>query len=215
VTVATKTDSVDGGSASPSTRRASDVVDAAAAVTADTLPERFARGEAAAFDELVRRYHPAVARLARRLLGWSSDAEDVVQEVFLAALKNATRYRKQSTLETWLTTITLNKCRSHRRGLLSRLRLLAGLGARPVDPSPPADVPAAEADSFRRVQAALQRLSPREREVIVLHYLEQKSAAEIATLLGVRRGAAEVRLSRARTRLREIVGVDVVAAEAR
>jgi RNA polymerase sigma-70 factor (ECF subfamily) len=203
VTVATKTDSVDRGSASPSTRRAP-----AIAVDADdTLPDRFARGEPAAFDELVRRYHGAVSRLARRLLGWSSDAQDVVQEVFLAALKNATRYRCESTLETWLTTITLNKCRSHRRGLLSHLRLLAGLAARPANPSPPADVPAAEADSFRRVQAALQRLSPREREIIVLHYLEQNTPDEIATLLGIRRGAAEVRLSRARARLRDIIGV--------
>jgi RNA polymerase sigma-70 factor (ECF subfamily) len=106
-----------------------------------------------------------------------------------------------------LTTITLNKCRSHRRGLLCRLRLLAGLAARPADPSPPADLRAAEADSFRRVQSALQRLSPREREVIVLHYLEQKSPDQIATLLRIRRGAAEVRLSRARARLRDIIGV--------
>ena len=213
MTVATETASVDGGSASPSTRRAPDMV-GAAVETDDTLPERFARGEPAAFDEVVRRYHPVVARLARRLLGWTADAEDVVQEVFLAALKNANGYRRGSTLETWLTTITLNKCRSHRRGLLSRLRLLAGLGAQPADPSPPADVPVAEKDSFRRVQSGLQRLSPREREVIVLHYLEQKSPDEIATLLGVRRGAVEVRLSRARARLRAIMGVDVAAAEA-
>ena len=75
------------------------------AQAAETLAERFARGEAAAFDEVVRRYHPAVSRLARRLLGWSADAEDVVQEVFLAALKNARRFRRGASLSTWLSLV--------------------------------------------------------------------------------------------------------------
>lgn len=203
MTVATKTDSVDDGPASAPARRPAVTTDAD-----DTLADRFAQGDPAAFDEVVRRFHPTVSRLAYRLLGWSSDAEDVVQEVFLAALKNATRFRRGASLATWLTTITLNKCRSHRRSIRSRLRLLAGFGRQRLEPAPAADVPAAEADNFARVRAALNRLSPREREVIVLHYLEHNSPEEIAMLLGIRRGAAEVRLSRARARLRQILGVD-------
>jgi RNA polymerase sigma-70 factor (ECF subfamily) len=197
---------VDGGCASPRGRR--DVV-----ADEPELAERFARGEAAALDEVVARYQPAVARLARRLLGWSAgaDAEDIVQEVFVAALKGATRFRRGASLGTWLTTITLNKCRSHRRGLLARLRLMAGLGRRPGERvAAAADVAAGERDGFVRVQSAMQGLSAREREVIVLHYLEEKPAAQIAELLGIRTGAAEVRLSRARARLREILGVEPV-----
>src|SRR5258706_13850898 len=119
--VQTKTDSVDDGPAPAGARR-----DAA-----DSLADRFACGDPAAFDEVVHRDQETVARLAHRLLGWSPEVEDVVQEVFLAALKNATRFRRGSSLTTWLTTITLNKCRSQRRGFLVRLRLLTGLGARP------------------------------------------------------------------------------------
>ena len=53
------------------------------------LVERFVRGEADAFDELVELYREQVTRLAYRLLGWSADAEDVVQEVFLAAVRRS------------------------------------------------------------------------------------------------------------------------------
>lgn len=172
------------------------------------LAARFASGAPGAFEAVVERYHEKVHRLAYRLLGWAGDADDVVQEVFLAALKNARRFRGDADLGTWLTTITLNKCRGHRRGLLARLRLLARLGSSGQRPeSPPADAPAAAADAFERVQSALIQLSPREREVIVLHYLEQTSVEQMAAMLRLKRGAVEVRLHRARAKLRTVLGV--------
>jgi len=172
------------------------------------LAARFAGGAPGALEAVVDRYHDKVHRLAYRLLGWAGDADDVVQEVFLAALKNARRFRGDADLGTWLTTITLNKCRGHRRGLLARLRLLARLGSSGQRPeSPPADAPAAAADAFERVQSALIQLSPREREVIVLHYLEQTSVEQMAAMLRLKRGAVEVRLHRARAKLRTVLGV--------
>jgi RNA polymerase sigma-70 factor (ECF subfamily) len=194
--VATNIDSVDGRPAAETHQQ----FDA-------SLADRFTRGDPTAFDAVVGRHQDMVTRLARRLLGWSNDVEDVVQEVFLSALQNASGFRRSASLATWLTTITLNKCRNHRRGLLARLRFLTGFGARPPGEEPPPDVPAADAESFSRVRAALRGLSAREREVIVLHYLEEKSADEIASLLGASRGAVDVRLHRARGRLRQLLGV--------
>jgi RNA polymerase sigma-70 factor (ECF subfamily) len=175
-----------------------------------TLAARFARGEPGAFEAVVDRFHPRVHRLAYRLLGWSADdADDVAQEVFLAALRNARKFRGQSSLGTWLTTITINHCRTHRRGLLARLRLATRFAstAPPRPEAPPADAPAADADAFAHVQSALRHLSPPDREIIVLHYLEQNSADQLAALLGLTRGAVDVRLHRARKRLREVLGV--------
>jgi RNA polymerase sigma-70 factor (ECF subfamily) len=175
------------------------------------LAERFARAEAGAFEEVVERYQAMVARLAYRLLGWSGEAEDVVQDVFLAALKNASGFRRGAMLSTWLTTITLNKCRSHRRGVLARLRMLAGLGRGPKqETGAAADVGLAEKEEFSRVQEAMRQLSARDREVVVLHYLEGNSVEEMAGLLGVTRGAVEVRLHRARGRLRKLLGAEEV-----
>ena len=109
-----------------------------------------------------RRYSRYVAAVALRLLGRDDEVDDVVQEVFLAALKNARRFRGDADLGSWLTTITLNKCRGHRRGLFTRLRLVARLGASGgKQESPPADVSATDADAFERVRAGLNRLSPR------------------------------------------------------
>jgi RNA polymerase sigma-70 factor (ECF subfamily) len=172
------------------------------------LAERFTRGEPDAFEAVVERYHARVHRLAYRLLGWSGDADDVVQEVLLAALANATRFRRQADLGTWLTTITLNKCRTHRRGIVARLRTLAGWGAsRPERTAPAADAQPSTDDTFDRVRSALQQLRPREREVIVLHYLEETPVDQMASLLGLTRGAVEVRLHRARAKLRAVLGV--------
>jgi RNA polymerase sigma factor (sigma-70 family) len=194
-------DSVDRRPTVAAQRRESGAADVA-------LAARFVRGERGAFEAVVERYQPHVHRLAYRLLGWAGDADDVVQDVFLSALKHAGRFRGDADLGTWLTTITLNKCRGHRRGLLARWRLLARFGSSggPRE-APPADVPAAEADAFERVRSALARLSPREREVIVLHYLEQTPVERMAVMLGATRGAVEVRLHRARAKLRAVLGV--------
>src|SRR5256885_260053 len=84
-----------------------------------SLPERFARGESAAFEEVVALYQSRVSRTVFRLTGWGqrSDVEDIVQEVFLAALNHSRRFRGAASLSTWLTAIAVNKCRSHRRRL--------------------------------------------------------------------------------------------------
>ena len=137
-----------------------------------TLESRFARGEAAAFDQLVDVYRPRVARLAYRLLGWRGDVDDIVQEVFLAALKHLGRYRGQASLNTWLTTITINACRSHRRWRMVRWRFFqkARSSASPVAAS--ADREAIDGETFARVRDAVQKLPAADREMIVLRYLE-------------------------------------------
>src|SRR5881409_3425290 len=89
-----------------------------------SLAQRFAEGDAAAFEAVVALHRPRITRLVYRLLGWPNDVDDMVQEVFLAALTQCRRFRGQSALATWLTVIALNKCRTHRRSLLSRWRTL-------------------------------------------------------------------------------------------
>lgn len=93
------------------------------------LVERFIRGDESAFDEIVTAYQGRVAGLAYRLLGWPGDVEDVVQEVFLAVFKNLGKFRGDCGLETWLTTITVNKCRSWRRKHLLKRKLLKIVGS--------------------------------------------------------------------------------------
>jgi RNA polymerase sigma-70 factor (ECF subfamily) len=77
------------------------------------LIERVRAGHSDCFAELVRRYQPALARVARSRLGRADWAEDVVQETFLSAFKSCVSYDSRYSFRTWLWTILLNQCRAH------------------------------------------------------------------------------------------------------
>ncbi len=166
----------------------------------DRLTTGLVAGDAAIFDQLVWRHQDRVARLARRLLAWPADVDDVVQEVFLAVWVHRERFRGRSSLSTWLTTITVNKCRNHERNRLLRLRLIRQPAVveagRPTNRPPPLDTGA-----FARVQDGIRALPRRYREVVVLRYLEEMPVRDIGEVLGISEGAAHVRLSRAKDRL--------------
>ena len=170
------------------------------------LVERFRAGEAGAFDAIVARHRPRVTRLSHRLLGWGggADVEDVVQDVFLAAFESLHRFRGQSALATWLTSVTLNRCRRHRRGWAARWRRLRRFAGR-SEAIEPADRPAERDDVVERVRAAVRQLSPADREVVVLYHLQGHAVAEVCELLGATKGAVEVRLHRARRRLKDML----------
>lgn len=74
---------------------------------------RVKRGETDCFAELVRRYQPALVRVAASRLGRADWAEDVVQETFLAAFKSCASYDPRFGFRTWLWTILLNQCHGH------------------------------------------------------------------------------------------------------
>ncbi|MFQ5491247.1 MAG: RNA polymerase sigma factor [Phycisphaerae bacterium] len=170
------------------------------------LAEGLARGDRGAFERLVTQHHDQVAGLAYRLLGWSDEVHDVVQDVFLSALANARHFRGQSEVGTWLTTITLNTCRKRWRRALIRRKLLPGLRLlRASGTAHRSDRKAMSTEVDGTVQDAVRALPMGLREVIVLHYLEQKPVEQVATLLGIKRNAVEVRLVRARDRLRNLL----------
>lgn len=160
------------------------------------LAARCVRGEVGAFGELVAVHQQRIAALAYRLLGWRGDVEDVVQDVFLAALCKLPEFRGECRMSTWLYRITVNRCRRRPR-VLGRLRPRA-LGPHAAA-SPTQD--AQQRETHAEVREAVRRLRPREREVVVLRYLEELPIDQIGQVLNLSRNAVEVRLSRARQRL--------------
>ena len=162
----------------------------------------------AVFDRLVETHQAKVARLACRLLGWPADVDDVVQEVFLAAWKGLPRFRGQSELGTWLMRITVNKCRTHRRKEMLRLRWLWPSGQEEAAGSDPADRATLDRETQAEVRRGVRRLPARYCEVVVLRYLEEMPVERIAQILGLTRNTVEVRLHRARERLKkELAGL--------
>lgn len=175
---------------------------------ADQDPEsrqiaRLGRREPAALEELIESHQPRVARLAHRLLGWNrADAADIVQDVFLRAWQHAPRFRGDSSLASWLTRITINRCRSLRRRKALDLRRLWTRAQRDPTPQDSGETP-------ELVRHAVSRLPQHEREVVVLYYLEEMPAARIAEMLGISTGAVDVRLHRARAKLKATLGPHV------
>jgi RNA polymerase sigma factor (sigma-70 family) len=167
------------------------------------LRDRLTQGDAQAFDELVSEFYPKVSLFVQRLTGWNMDADEIVQEVFLAAWCHAKKYRGDASPLTWLRSIAMNECRRRYRrlGLWRRWKTDVGfkLTERTSDAS---DAPLHTKERAETVRLAIQQLPYLEREVVVLHYLEQQNIEQIAALLGIRRNVVDVRLHRARRRLK-------------
>jgi RNA polymerase sigma-70 factor (ECF subfamily) len=159
-------------------------------------------GDDGAFHDLVDAHAERLFRLAFSLVGSAADAEDVVQETLLGAFRHMRRFEGRSTVKTWLTRILLRQAARHhrRRGRRAEQPLTAAGrtdGARGAGPEHVA----------RRldVQAALERLSPLHREVLVLREFGGMSYAEMAEALDVPQGTVESRLHRARREMRELL----------
>ncbi len=160
-----------------------------------------------AFDGLVKATYDDTYSLALRLTGNPADAEDVAQDTYLRVFKHLRRFRGDAHLGTWLHRITVN-CASNLTAKRGRVRrheeYAADIGATTPTSDPSCD-PAerATADDLRtRLQAAVESLPHKLRDVVVLRDVAGLSHDAIARQLGISESAAKVRLHRARQRLR-------------
>ncbi len=146
----------------------------------------------------VEDYQPAIRRLVARILAWSDDTPDLVQDIFATAIVALPRFRGESEIGTWLTRIAINRCRRH----LRRQRIV-GLFRR-TSPKPDAVTSINvidRAETNAAVRRAVAALPAKYREVVVLRYLEERSTQETAVLLDLRVNTVDVRLHRARSML--------------
>ena len=165
---------------------------------------RVQAGDAEAFDLIVRRYMRPAYAVAFRVLGHREDAEDVVQEAFLAALANIAAFDTTRRFGPWLYRIVLTRGLNFRKSRSRRAaEPLADSGMASRDAGPAA---AAEQAGLRdTVTAALARLPERQRMVVQLFELDGFSGAEIAAMLGVSAGTVRWYLHEARQALRRML----------
>ena len=143
---------------------------------------------------------PRLLALGRRMLGDQAEAEDVAQEAFLRALRQAPKWIPGAArFDTWLHRVTLNLCYDRLRR--KREVTMAEPPDRP-DPGPAPDRGLETAELGAQVDRALQALPERQREAIVLCHYQELSNIEAAELMGVSVEALESLLSRGRRALR-------------
>jgi RNA polymerase sigma-70 factor, ECF subfamily len=173
-------------------------------------------GDAEAFEALVRKYMPALLRVARRFLRSEEDARDAVQDAFISAFKSIRNFASQSQLGTWLHRIVINsslmKLRRQKRrpeedieAYLPRFQT----DGHQVEPSVPwsesAEAVLQRAELREHVRAAIDELPDTYRNVLLLRDIEELTTEETATVLGINPNTVKVRLHRARQALRALL----------
>ena len=146
-----------------------------------------------------------LCRVVHRLTGSSQIAEEVVQEVFITAWKRRHELDPDSNVRTWLYRVAVNHVRHQRRsaGRLNNFQIKY-TWMRPNSPESPADQIIDRKDQGRMIQACVQQLSDKQREVFVLYELEELEGPEIAAVLDIPINTVWSRLRLARTRFREL-----------
>ena len=165
-------------------------------------------GDSEAFRALVERHGRAVYRLALRMTGDASDAEDVVQETFLKAYRQLGRFESRANFGTWLHRIAVNcsidliRSRRHRE-VAHDAADLDGFGApAPDDSRPSPERLTLSAEVQARVQGAMSSLSAMERAAFALRHFEGQSIEEISRALGLKANATKHSIFRAVRKMR-------------
>jgi RNA polymerase sigma-70 factor, ECF subfamily len=182
------------------------------------LVRRCVAGEAAAWEEIVQRYHRRIYNICYRFSGSPDQAQDLTQEVFIKMYGSLKSYDVQrAAFMTWVTTITRNLLVDYFRKS-KQDRVTDSLDAAPSehedamplseripDKSLPPDARVQSRETKEAVHRALQKLSPDLREAVILRDLQDMDYREIATVLRVPEGTVKSRINRGRAELARLL----------
>ena len=172
--------------------------------TDEELVEDVLDGDVAAFRGLIERHHDALFRFLYRLTGNRQMAEDVFQDAFLQVHQSLDTFDSSRRFKPWLFTIAANKGRDALRK--ANRRKTVSLSAPVVEEGgksfvdlmeidlPDVSSPMQEAERSVMVQRAIDELSPRLREILLMAYFQKMTYAQIAELFGIPIGTVKSRL---------------------
>lgn len=175
----------------------------------------FQRGDSAAFDHLVHKYHVQVINIIYRFLGRVDTAEDLAQDVFVKVYQAAPAYKPMAKFSTWLYRIVANHCLNYRRDRAGQN--VVSISALESDERTPPEAPVEHDPSRRmqdeelraRVRAALDALAPNQRLAVIMDKYQGLSHREIGRVLRCSEKAVKSLLARARENLRGILRLHI------
>jgi RNA polymerase sigma factor (sigma-70 family) len=164
---------------------------------------RFQAGDPAAFERIMTHYEPYVLGLLWRMTADRAKAEDLCQETFLRVLKGLPRFRKESSLKTWIFRIAHNAATDLFRAAPPEAEPLEACDLPAGSAGGPGPFEAIEGAQLRtRVEAAMKVLPDPPRSILHLFYWDDLSVAEIASVLNLPEGTVKTHLFRGRQTLR-------------
>jgi RNA polymerase sigma-70 factor (ECF subfamily) len=149
------------------------------------------------FEAFYRREFAPMVRLAAAVSGNHLVAEDIAQEAMIRAHRHWETISQYDKPGAWLRRVTINLATSSRSRLASEVKVRLRLGPPPTVPPP--------AEPHDEVWQAVRRLPGKQRAAVALHYLEDRSVAEIAGLIDCSESTAKVHLHRGRTALGQML----------
>ncbi|MCC6872993.1 MAG: RNA polymerase sigma factor [Sandaracinaceae bacterium] len=171
--------------------------------TDEELMRAYVAGDQAAFRELFERYAPMLMRLTLRYLRSQDLSREVVQQTFFQLHAARNDFREGARLRPWVFTIAMNLVREHFRRGKRRKETELDEGRTAAEPERSRIELEQRAE---RLYGALAALPDAQREVVELHWLEERPFAEVAQIVGASEGAVRVRAHRAYKRLKELLG---------
>ena len=182
------------------------------------LVRRCVGGDAAAWEEIVQRYHRRIFNVCYRFAGDSDNAQDLTQEVFIKMYRTLNTYDSgKGAFMTWVTAITRNLLVDHFRktkgdritdsldSTASEHEDAQPLSERIADGGLAPDAAVQKRETREMVHLALQSLSPELREAVILRDLQDMDYREIATALRVPEGTVKSRINRGRAELARLL----------
>ena len=182
------------------------------------LIRRCIAGDAAAWEEIVQRYHRRIYNICYRFSGSGDDAQDLTQDVFLRMYKTLNSYDlERGAFMTWVTTITRNLLVDHFRKSkhdrmtdsldtpVSEHEDAMPLSSQIQDKALPPDARVQSRETGETVHQALQKLSPELREAVILRDLQDMDYKDIANVLKVPEGTVKSRINRGRAELARLL----------
>jgi RNA polymerase sigma factor (sigma-70 family) len=183
------------------------------------LARRIAAGDRVSFEILMRRHNRRLYRLARATLRDDAEAEDALQEAYLAAYRAIGNFRGDSSLVTWLSRMVLNECLGRLRKSARRQNVIPMVASDDMETTASADRHdgpdrlLVRAEIRAMLERKLDQLPEDFRTVFVLRAVEELSVEETATCLGIPEATVRSRHFRARSLLRESLAQEFDVAE--
>ena len=170
------------------------------------LIERCRQGDLGAFEEIYRAHSRRIYGVLVRMLGNQTDAEDMLQDVFLAAHRKLESFRGESALGTWLYRLAVNLCLDYLRSRTGRaIQMTDVIADEPSLPDAASHRLAERTVTKMDLERALAQLPEGCRAAFVLHDVQGLEHREVGEVLGIAEGTSKSQVHKARLRLRTLL----------